>query len=95
MKKTIGILAHVDAGKTSFSEQILYRSGAIRSLGRVDHRDAFLDLHPVERERGITVFSDQAVMELGKNRYYLRTPPATRTSPPRWSACCRCWTSPC
>ena len=58
MKKTIGILAHVDAGKTSFSEQILYRGGAIRSLGRVDHRDAFLDLHPVERERGITVFSD-------------------------------------
>ena len=47
MKKTIGILAHVDAGKTTFSEQILYRSGAIRSLGRVDHRDAFLDLHPV------------------------------------------------
>ena len=75
MKKTIGILAHVDAGKTSFSEQILYRSGAIRSLGRVDHRDAFLDLHPVERERGITVFSDQAVMELGENRYYLLDTP--------------------
>ena len=75
MKKTIGILAHVDAGKTSFSEQILYRGGAIRSLGRVDHRDAFLDLHPVERERGITVFSDQAVMDLGANRYYwLDTP---------------------
>ena len=75
MKKTIGILAHVDAGKTSFSEQILYRGGAIRSLGRVDHRDAFLDLHPVERERGITVFSDQAVMDLGENRYYwLDTP---------------------
>ena len=75
MKKTIGILAHVDAGKTTFSEQILYRSGAIRSLGRVDHRDAFLDLHPVERERGITVFSDQAVMELGENRYYLLDTP--------------------
>ena len=75
MKKTIGILAHVDAGKTSFSEQILYRSGAIRSLGRVDHRDAFLDLHPVERERGITVFSDQAVMELGENRCYLLDTP--------------------
>ena len=75
MKKTIGILAHVDAGKTSFSEQILYRGGAIRSLGRVDHRDAFLDLHPVERERGITVFSDQAVMDLDANRYYwLDTP---------------------
>ena len=75
MKKTIGILAHVDAGKTTFSEQVLFRSGAIRSLGRVDHRDAFLDLHPIERERGITVFSDQAVFEIGKSRYYwLDTP---------------------
>lgn len=75
MRKTIGILAHVDAGKTTFSEQVLYRTGAIRSAGRVDHRDAFLDLHPVERERGITVFSDQAVFDLGENRYYwLDTP---------------------
>ena len=75
MKKTIGILAHVDAGKTSFSEQLLYRSGAIRTAGRVDHRDSFLDLHPIERERGITVFSDQAVFDVGPNRYYwLDTP---------------------
>ena len=75
MKKTFGILAHVDAGKTTFSEQVLYRSGAIRSLGRVDHRDAFLDLHPIERERGITVFSDQAVFERNNNRYFwLDTP---------------------
>lgn len=75
MRKTVGILAHVDAGKTSFSEQILYRSGAIRNLGRVDHRDAFLDAHPIERERGITVFSDQAVIERGENRiYWLDTP---------------------
>ena len=75
MKKTIGILAHVDAGKTTFSEQVLFRSGAIRSAGRVDHRDAFLDLHPIERERGITVFSDQAVFDIGSNRYYwLDTP---------------------
>ncbi len=78
----VGILAHVDAGKTTFSEQILFRSGAIRSLGRVDHRDAFLDLHPVERERGITVFSDQAVMDLGESRYYwLDTPGHTDFSP--------------
>ena len=70
MRKTIGILAHVDAGKTTFSEQALYRCGAIRTLGRVDHRDAFLDLHPVERERGITVFADQAMFDLGGNRYY-------------------------
>jgi len=75
MKKTIGILAHVDAGKTTFSEQVLYRTGAIRTAGRVDHRDAFLDLHPVERERGITVFSDQAVLDIGDNRYFwLDTP---------------------
>lgn len=75
MKKTIGILAHVDAGKTTFSEQLLYQSGAIRSAGRVDHRNAFLDLHPIERERGITVFSDQAMFDLGENRYYwLDTP---------------------
>lgn len=75
MRKTIGILAHVDAGKTSFSEQLLFQSGAIRSAGRVDHRDAFLDLHPIERERGITVFSDQALFDLGENRYYwLDTP---------------------
>lgn len=75
MKKTIGILAHVDAGKTTFSEQILFRSGAIRNLGRVDHRSAFLDLHPIEQERGITVFSDQAVFDCGENRYFwLDTP---------------------
>ena len=75
MKKTIGILAHVDAGKTTFSEQLLYRAGVIRTPGRVDHRDAFLDLHPIERERGITVFSDQAVFDFGSNRYFwLDTP---------------------
>ena len=70
MKVTVGILAHVDAGKTTFSEQVLYRTGAIRNLGRVDHQDAFLDLHPVERERGITVFSDQAMFSIGENTYY-------------------------
>ena len=70
MRKTIAVLAHVDAGKTSFSEQVLYRSGAILKPGRVDHRDAFLDLHPIERERGVTIFADQAMFELGQNRYY-------------------------
>ena len=62
---SMGILAHVDAGKTTLSESILYLTGAIRKMGRVDHKDAFLDLHPVERERGITVFSDQAVFDMG------------------------------
>ena len=61
----IGILAHVDAGKTTLSEAMLYRSGAIRSLGRVDHRDAFLDTDALERERGITIFSKQAMLSIG------------------------------
>jgi len=59
----IGLLAHVDAGKTTLSEALLYVSGARRTLGRVDHRDAFLDTHALERSRGITIFSKQAVFE--------------------------------
>ena len=69
--KTLGILAHVDAGKTTLSEQILYQSGAIRSCGRVDHQDAFLDIHSIEKERGITVFSDQAVFTLQGRCWFL------------------------
>ena len=64
-KKTpcsIGLLAHVDAGKTTLSEALLYTSGARRMLGRVDHRDAFLDTHALERARGITIFSKQALL---------------------------------
>ena len=59
MKKkiVIGILAHVDAGKTTLSEGILYQTGTIRKLGRVDNRDAFLDTYELERARGITIFS--------------------------------------
>ena len=62
MKKkiTIGILAHVDAGKTTLSEALLYISGRIRTLGRVDHKNTYLDTNAVERERGITIFSKQA-----------------------------------
>ncbi len=59
-----GILAHVDAGKTTLSEAFLYRTGSIRKLGRVDHKDSFLDTDVQERERGITIFSKQAVLEL-------------------------------
>ena len=62
---TIGILAHVDAGKTTLSECMLYLSGRIRKLGRVDHKDAFLDTYELERERGITIFSKQAELETG------------------------------
>ena len=58
-----GLLAHVDAGKTTLSEALLYRTGMRRQLGRVDHRDAFLDTHDLERSRGITIFSKLARME--------------------------------
>ena len=58
--RTIGIVAHVDAGKTTLSEQMLYLSGALRTAGRVDHGSTALDAAPIERARGITVFSDQA-----------------------------------
>ena len=63
----IGLLAHVDAGKTTLSEALLYVSGTRRTLGRVDHRDAFLDTHALERSRGITIFSKQARLT-GKQR---------------------------
>ena len=67
MKKlVIGILAHVDAGKTTLSEAMLYTTGRIRKLGRVDHQDAFLDTFQLERQRGITIFSKQAVLPLGE-----------------------------
>lgn len=62
-KITLGILAHVDAGKTTLSEGMLYLSGTIRKLGRVDHRDAFLDTYELERARGITIFSKQALFD--------------------------------
>ena len=61
-----GIVAHVDAGKTTLSEAMLYLAGQIRKLGRVDHRDAFLDTDQQERERGITIFSKQAVLRRGE-----------------------------
>ena len=70
MNRVIGIVAHVDAGKTTFSEQLLYHAGVLRAPGRVDHKDAFLDAHPLERQRGITIFSDQAVFERGQDRFF-------------------------
>ena len=60
----IGLLAHVDAGKTTLSEALLYATGQIRALGRVDHQDAFLDTDAQERARGITIFSKQARLRL-------------------------------
>ena len=82
MKITIGVLAHVDAGKTTFSERVLSLSGSIRTMGRVDHGDAFLDAHPIERERGITIFSDQALIERdGDEIFWVDTPGHADFSP--------------
>ncbi|HIT24672.1 MAG TPA: NYN domain-containing protein [Candidatus Enterenecus avicola] len=63
---TTGILAHVDAGKTTLTEAMLYVTGAIRALGRVDHGDAFLDTQELERERGITIYAKQAILRRGE-----------------------------
>ena len=70
-----GVCAHVDAGKTTLSEAILYKTGSIRKLGRVDNQDAFLDNFAVERERGITVFAKQAVFPLGQRKVTLLDTP--------------------
>ena len=76
MKKlVVGILAHVDAGKTTLSEALLYQSGALRRLGRVDHQDAFLDTDAMERERGITIFSKQAEFSLADTEVTLLDTP--------------------
>lgn len=72
---TIGILAHVDAGKTTLAESLLYLTGAIRKLGRVDHKDAFLDTYELEKARGITIFSKQAEFDLGNRHVTLLDTP--------------------
>ena len=74
-KVTLGILAHVDSGKTTLSEGLLYTSGALRKLGRVDHGDAFLDTDALERERGITIFSKQAMLFAGDKEFTLLDTP--------------------
>ena len=71
----LGILAHVDAGKTTLSEGLLYVSGAVRKLGRVDHGNAFLDTDALERERGITIFAKQAELETQHARITLLDTP--------------------
>lgn len=76
MKKiVVGIMAHVDAGKTTLSEAMLYLTGTIKTLGRVDHRDAYLDTHALERERGITIFSKQARLETDEIKMTLMDTP--------------------
>lgn len=71
----VGLLAHVDAGKTTLSEAMLYLSGSIRKLGRVDKKDAFLDTYGQERERGITIFSKQARLLAGDTEITLLDTP--------------------
>lgn len=71
MYKTIGILAHVDAGKTTFSEHLLFHANAISSIGRVDHQNSFLDTNHIERQRGITIFSGEAYFSYGGDHYFL------------------------
>ena len=94
----VGILAHVDAGKTTLAESILYTTGAIRRLGRVDHGDAFLDNYELEKARGITIFSKQAQVELplpGKGGAVpLRSwiPRGMWIFPRRQRELCRSWT---
>jgi small GTP-binding protein len=76
MKKLIiGILAHVDAGKTTLSESMLYLSGKIGKLGRVDNKDAYLDTHELEKARGITIFSKQAIFEIEETQVTLLDTP--------------------
>ena len=74
-QRCIGLLAHVDAGKTTLAEAMLYLSGTLKRLGRVDHRDSFLDTHTLERERGITIFSKQAILDWNKGRFTLLDTP--------------------
>lgn len=75
---SVGILAHVDAGKTTLSESLLYESGMIKKLGRVDNQDAFLDTNELERQRGITIFFKTGDYENGRYYYYVIRHPGTR-----------------
>ncbi len=71
MNKTIGILAHVDSGKTTFTEQILYKNGVIRTPGRVDYKTSYMDSYTIEKNRGITIFSGIADFKYKDSRYFV------------------------
>ena len=90
-KLTIGILAHVDAGKTTLAESILYKTGQIRKLGRVSHKNAFLDTDVLERSRGITIFSKQANFCLNEREITLFDTLGILIFPLKWNVLYRCW----
>lgn len=90
----IGILAHVDAGKTTLSESMLYLSGRIRKLGRVDNKDTFLDTYELERARGITIFSKQAVFKIGDIQITLLDTPGHVDFSTEMERTFRCWIMP-
>lgn len=85
----IGMTAHADSGKTTLSEALLYLSGEIRKQGRVDHGDAFLDTHSIERSRGITVFPSRLLSTVMTLYLLSLTPRGTRISPLRPNVRCR------
>lgn len=91
----VGILAHVDAGKTTLSEAMLYAGGMIRHLGRVDKGDAFLDTYELEKKRGITIFSKQARLAWDDMDVTLLDTPGHVDFQRKWSGCFRCWTMRC
>lgn len=86
---TVGILAHVDAGKTTLSEAILYLAGVVRSQGRVDHKDAFLDTYALEKSRGITIFSKQALFLLTAKNLHFSIRLDILIFLPKWNGLCR------
>lgn len=89
MKKiAMGILAHVDAGKTTLSEAVLYQAGGLRKMGRVDHGNTFLDNFALEKSRGITIFSKQAVFPLGEKEITLLDTPGHVDFRRKWNGVC-------
>ena len=86
----VGLVAHVDAGKTTLAEAMLYLSGTVKKLGRVDHRSSFLDTHSLERQRGITIFSKQAMLDWTDTWRRCRSCQTGRTLSWRRRAMARC-----